>query len=277
MLEAALSLGFVGLVSFWVVYDLIFQRRIRRLFYEETAIPAPEGGEGGPVSRVIIGAPEMTWDRKMAILRRHQRISLVLAVLVLADMSGSFAVFRRDYLSQLAAWQKPGPIRISVNRRSGGHPHRLWTASFGGYTDAVPVSGGMVLVRDMARDATGLYLIDRKGNILWRYEPRDGTPPGLLWTIRTGSDAQGRLIVAAADDQDETRFHVFTIDPVVGRVDESVSDVAPPAASEQLLPAARPVQRLTIEGLGHRVVITNSSGSLLGSPSSSVSVYDLGP
>lgn len=288
--EAVLALVFVGLIAFWVVYDLAFQKRVKHMFYEETTAPATETGAGHWIedrggsrtwvsgTRVVVGGAGMTWDQKMAVLRRHQRISLVLAILVLADMGYSFAIFRREYLHYRASWTTGGPTRMSVDRgTAGGHPHRLWTAGFGGFTEAVPLPNGYALVRNTARSNTGLYLIDTKGKVTWQYEPDDGAR-SLAWSLSTGLDIQGRVVVAAATDNGKSAFRVFVIDLVTGQAEPSKTDRAPAGLdSEVLLGPARMERSAEREAGRYRVVVNNRTSSVLGFPGSEVTFLDLGP
>ncbi len=290
MLEGTLALLFVGLIGFWVVYDLSFQRRVKRLMYDETTTTTTESGSGEWIEdrsgsrtwvsgkRVVLGAANLTWDQKMGLLRRHQRLSIVLAVLVLADMSYSFALFRWDYLNLQAAWQIGGPTKTTIGRAdTATHPHRLWSIRFGGSVEAAPLPSGHVVVRNRGSRNSSLYLIDAKGKIIWRYRPDDGFVASAVEVV-AGLDGQGRAVVVAASGGQARRYRAFVIDGNTGQVEESEASSPPSGlASEIDLGSPGRVRQMQRDAGRYRAEMTNWNAPLFGFPESQVILLDLGP
>lgn len=290
MLEGTLALLFVGLLGFWVVYDLAFQRRVKRLMYDETTTTTAESDSGRWVEdrsgnrtwvtgrRIVLGSTNLTWDQKMGLLRRHQRLSLVLAFLVLADMSYSVALFRQDYIGLRSAWQVGGPTRTTIGRiDTAAHPHRLWTVRFGGRVEAIPLPSGHVVIRNTGSLNSSLYLVDLKGKIMWRYQPDDGVT-ALANQLVAGFDGQGRAVVAAYTGGATGRWRVFVIDVKTGQVEASEADMPPSGLSSAAELRTNAWDRQTQKEAGrYRVEATNWSVPVFGLPESQVTLTDIGP
>ncbi|MHB9059641.1 MAG: hypothetical protein ACYC53_12595 [Bacillota bacterium] len=122
----------------------------------------------------------------------------VKAILVLAAMGYSFALFRQDYVNLKSAWQMGGPTKTTSGRADAtAHPHRLWTIRFGGSVEALPLPSGHVAVRNRGSENSSLYVVNTKGKIIWRYQPIDGSVDSAVEVV-AGLDSQGRVVVAAA-------------------------------------------------------------------------------
>ncbi len=282
------AFALVALVAFWAVYDLSFQRRIKRLFYSEgdRLVAQAEGGRwvetqrgaGSvrtwvPATKVVMGSPEMPWDRKMSILRRHQAIGLALAVLVLADLSWGVYIFRRDYNDLRAAWVVAGPRSIKTYKPSGGFPRRVALVYMGGHAEGMPLEGGGMVVNDRGIQNSGLYLFSATGKLVWEYEP----PGGSIGAVTAGADQEGRSLIAFWDG---TAYRVVRSEAGGERVVEGTQETLPPMVNQRLLTLTwgeRTSVPVTRTAGRYRVESRFSGRSVWGVVMSTVILYDDGP
>jgi hypothetical protein len=257
----------IGLVAFWVVYDFAWQNRVRRLFYGETGQVHPGGGRW-------VESPSAVGPQT-AILRRHQRVGLLLAVLVLADLGYSFELFRYQYITLRAVWRAAGPNLIRVAApESARYPKKLWSATFGGHAQVLAMRTGFVLVRDYDLENCGLYLIDRSGRLTWTWEPDDG----FIGAVAAGGDQAGEQIIAAWGRNGLCR--VFRLGPDGAGTAEGVQENPPPMVNQRVLgPPMHPANPGTVtdEDGRYRVTASLPWSSSLGWPITTVVLCDDGP
>ncbi|MDP2871003.1 MAG: hypothetical protein Q8P31_00440 [Bacillota bacterium] len=172
MAALLLLLALAAVILLWALAERQFKRRFLAAM--------------GPVRPGDV-AEQMPWDRKMAIIRRHELLNWAVAFSLLAILGGFVTVCHGYYVTLM---ENTDPPQFVAARGSVAGPAPAtvlrWSAWFpGGRMWPVVEDGGFVLVRAVRGRYDQYFLFSPTGEVIWSGErvpygpaPRTAIAPG---------------------------------------------------------------------------------------------------
>jgi hypothetical protein len=252
-----LPIAFAGLLLGWIVYETSFMRRMKPLLYPDDPAPAPpprqdpaahpggDGGaarpgrwversQGGATVRFFLPAAHLppsaglTWEQKMRILKRHEVVSLVWGLLVVAVFAGATVLGYREF--QEANTAELGPVAQTVTSPRPGAPRAqiFETVFLGRIAVIIAEQDGVVLVRQNLGRVGGWFLLTPSTGLIWRHT---FTTPDIPAAALRRLDSGNHQVIVMKPAWRGPGVFVFTISPSGAVIEEATLDAVPAGVS----------------------------------------------